>query len=550
MRLMPRTGWGVAWRGLVAFVVVIACAAGATATAGLLKVNDIIGKLNLSKALPTKQLVLPAPGQPETLLLVGVDHRYGEGDGPGNTDTMMLVRINDSSTTINTLSIPRDLGVQIPGTTGISKINAAYADGGETLLIKTLRADVFPDLKVTHVLIVDFASFSNLINAIGCVYAQVDHRYYNQSEGSLNPATDYSSIDIQPGYQKMCGGSGSNLGGPDTALAFVRFRHNDSDFVRQARQQDFLRWAKQNFSSSELLSKQNELLTDFGKDVQTDSNLHRTDGLLDLFNLAINADGSAQKSIPFPYTGYENVGGADDVTFTPTAVEQAYQQFMTPTTAPAPGTSTTTTPTTSTTATTGKHHRGKRRVAVYRPPAGMVADPTDGNSQAAHLSNPGLPIYYPGDIPQANENGAPDFVYCFSYTGNCDIGYEPTSAYAASYPRHYEIDGIGGQKYPAYVMTLVASSGGVSDTGTGEYATVEGTTWPGAGHAAGPPILRNPSAEQVVNGKLLFEYSAGGTFAVVAWKTSRAVYWISNTLQNNIPKGQMVAMAATFTRAS
>ncbi len=92
--------------------------AGATATAGLLKVKDFVGKLDLTKPLATKELVLPCPGKPETLLLVGVDHRYGRGHGPGNTDTMMLVRINDSSTTINTLSIPRDLGVQIPGMTG------------------------------------------------------------------------------------------------------------------------------------------------------------------------------------------------------------------------------------------------------------------------------------------------------------------------------------------------------------------------------------------------------------------------------------------------
>ena len=354
---------------MLAFVVVVACAAGATATAGLLKVNDIVGKLDLSKALSTKELVLPAPGKPETLLLVGVDHRYGEGDGPGNTDTMMLVRIDDSSTTINTLSIPRDLGVQIPGTTGISKLNAAYADDGETLLIKTLREDVFPKLKVNHVLIVDFASFSNLINAIGCVYVQVDHRYYNHSEGALNTATDYSSIDIQPGYQKLCGGSGSNLGGPNTALAFVRFRHNDSDFVRQSRQQAFLRWAKQNFSSSELLSKQNVLLTDFGKDVQTDGNLHRTDGLLDLFNLAINANGSAQKSIPFPDDGTENVGGADDVILDEAQAEAAYKRFMTPTIAPAGGSSTTTTPTTTTPPVTkGKHRHAKARACTHRRP--------------------------------------------------------------------------------------------------------------------------------------------------------------------------------------
>ena len=544
MRLMPRSPWGVAWRGLVAFVVVVGCAAGATATAGLLKVNDIVGKLDLTKALATKELVLPAPGKPETLLLVGVDHRYNEGDGPGNTDTMMLVRINDQSTTINTLSIPRDLGVQIPGTTGTSKINAAYADGGETLLIKTLREDVFPKLKVNHVLIVDFASFSNLINAIGCVYVQVDHRYYNHSEGALNPATDYSSIYIQPGYQKMCGGSGSNLGGPNTALAFVRFRHNDNDFVRQARQQDFLRWAKQNFSSSELLSKQDELLTDFGRDVQTDGNLHRTDGLIELFNLAINANGSAQKSIPFPDDGTENVGGADDVILDQQAAEQAYHKFMTPTVAPA-STSTTTTPTTTTTPVTkGKHHHAK--VRVYTPPAYMAADTGDGQSQAAHLGNPGLPVYYPKYIPE-------DFTYCYSISGNCDIGYEvqvDPEAYALSYPRHYKIDGFDGKKYPSYAMTLVASSGGVSDTATGEYATVQGTTWPGAGHAGGPPILRTPSAIKVVNGKQLYLYSQGGALSVVAWKTNRGVYWISNTLQDNIPYPQMVAMAASFTPAA
>lgn len=538
---MPRTRFGVLWRGLLAFVLVVGCAAGATATAGLLKVSDIVQKLDLSKALPTKQLVMPAPGQPETLLLIGVDHRANQGGGgPGNTDTMMLVRIDDSSATINTLSIPRDLGVQIPGV-GYDKINAAYAIGGESLLIRTLKADVFPTLQVSHVLIVDFASFANLINAIGCVYVQVDHRYYNHSEGPLDPTTDYSSIDIQPGYQKMCGGSGADLGGPNTALAFVRFRHNDSDFVRQARQQDFLRWAKQNFSTSELLSKQNELLTDFGKDVQTDGNLHHTHGVLELFDLAINADGSSQKSIPFPATG--SVANSSNLTFSEAAAEQAYEKFITPTNPPlGAGSATTATPPTT---TGGKHHHGRRRIPVYRPPAGMTADTGDGTSQAAHLDNPGLPIFYPKYIPD-------DFVYCFSVTGNCDIGYEVQvnpQAYAASYPRHYTIDGPDGKRYPAYVMTLVASSGGVSDTGTGEYATVEGTTWPGAGHAAGPPILRSPSATKIVNGRLLYEYSQGGQLLVVAWKTRRAVYWISNTLQDNIPNPEMVAMAASFTPA-
>jgi len=526
---MPRTRWGVAWRGLLAFVLVVGCAAGATATAGLLKIAQVVKVISIQKPIRSHEITMPSPKQPQTLLLIGVDHRYGEGHAPGNTDTMMLVRVDDRSSTINALSIPRDLAVDIPGV-GMSKINAAYSSGGPTLLIKTLKADVFPDLKVNQLLLVDFASFANLINAIGCVYGQVDHRYYNRNVGTI--ATDYSGIDIQPGYQRLCGGSGAGLGGATSALAFVRFRHNDNDFVREARQQDFLRWAKEGFSSDALLSNQTQLLNDFGRDVQTSAALHTTRGLLELFDLAINANGSTLRSIPFPYGGSVSLGGEDAVSFSEADAEAAYRKFMTPTVAASGGAATVATPTPP---ATGKR-RGHRRAHAYVPPAGMTADPGDGNSQAAHLGRPGLPVYYPKYIPSS-------YAYCFSFTGNCDIGYEPASAYAASYPRHYEITGTDGRRYPSYVMTLNQTST------VGLYATVQGTTWRGAGHAAGPPILRKPSAKRYVNGRLLYEYSQGGALALVAWQTGHAVYWISNNLENTIPNNEMVAMAASFTRA-
>ena len=59
MKLMPTTRFGVVWRGLVAFVVVVGCAAGATATAGLLQVNSFVGTLNIEKALGTKGITPP-----------------------------------------------------------------------------------------------------------------------------------------------------------------------------------------------------------------------------------------------------------------------------------------------------------------------------------------------------------------------------------------------------------------------------------------------------------------------------------------------------------
>ena len=48
------------------------------------------------------------------MLLIGSDHRAGEPFRDANTDTMMLVRIDPNSSTINVLSVPRDLKVEIP----------------------------------------------------------------------------------------------------------------------------------------------------------------------------------------------------------------------------------------------------------------------------------------------------------------------------------------------------------------------------------------------------------------------------------------------------
>jgi hypothetical protein len=358
----------------------------------------------------------------------------------------------------------------------------------------------------------------------------VDHRYYNYNDGTT--ATDFSNIDIEPGYQKLCGGSGSNLGGANTALAFVRFRHNDSDFVRQARQQDFLRWAKEDYSTGQLAANASTLFDTFSHNVQTDKSLHSVDGIDDLIRLALNANGSTLKSIPFNYIGYVTLPGVGNVVrFEKSASEQAYQKLMTPTTAPEQSTTTTSTP-------PPRKRKGthRRRSGVLKLPAGMTSDPADGRSQAAQVGRLSLPVYYPRYLPD-------DYEYCFAVTGNCSEGYD-ASVYAKSYPRSYDIQGDDGKHYPSYVFTLVnGNPGQPGNLGTGEYFTVQGTTW------MDPPILRDPSRVTNVGGKRLYEYSQGGALADVAWKTKRGVYWVSNTLQNTIPNNEMVAMAASSVAA-
>jgi hypothetical protein len=168
----------------------------------------------------------------------------------------------------------------------------------------------------------------------------------------------------------------------------------------------------------------------------------------------------------------------------------------------------------------------------------MVAEPGDGMSQAEAVGHHAdLPVYYPRNIPD-------NFSYCFSITGNCNIGYEPSSAYAASYPRHYVLRDTTGTPHDSYVMTLVESYGSEVETATGQYFTVEGTTW------THPPLLAGSHTVRVVQGKTLEVYYEGGKVSLVAWQHGDAVYWIANTLQNLIPEYQMVAMAASFTRAN
>jgi LCP family protein required for cell wall assembly len=512
VKLIPTTRGGSLWRFALAAFLVIGFAAATTAVAGLLQVKQIVDFLNATPALEHAAVSLPPAGAPETLLLIGSDHRAGEPYSASNTDTMMLVRIDDNSSTINVLSVPRDLRVTLPGV-GTAKLNQAYSVGGPNLLIHTLKDQVFPGLTVNHILDVNFRGFSDLIDAIGCVYADVDHRYYNNTA-----LTNYSSIDIQPGYQSLCGSNQADTG----ALAFVRFRHTDSDIVRNARQQDFLRWAKGEYGVGSLISERDQLFKIFGKNVQTDHYLHTTDGLINLFDVAINA-GHTIKQIPFPAILLPCGGGTGQtpcyVTADPGAEQAAYQKFVTPTQASASTSS----------GGHGGHHSAKT------PLAGLTSGAADGKNQALSLGQLGFPVYYPKLIAAPTGLWSP--AYCSSVSGNCNDGSEPASEYSGSYPRAYEIHAPGGGVHPSYRMTVVLNSA------LGLYYGIQGTTW------LHPPILNTPTQTKFVNHKQLLEYFNGGHISLVAWRTPQAVYWVSNTLNDALPNNEVVGIAASLTKA-
>jgi LCP family protein required for cell wall assembly len=163
---------------------------------------------------------------PNNILLLGSDQRPNE-KVRGRADTIMLMRYGGGKAA--RLSIPRDTLVNIPGH-GPSKINAAYAIGGPSLLIDTIKQ--YLGIEVNHVVEIDFKGFPKFVDALGGVNMTFGHCIVSRFEGR--------TIHFRRGEHHLNG---------QQALDVVRVRKNrceptESDLTRARRQQQFLEAVK------------------------------------------------------------------------------------------------------------------------------------------------------------------------------------------------------------------------------------------------------------------------------------------------------------------
>jgi LCP family protein required for cell wall assembly len=194
-----------------------------------------------AERLAQQALDAPLPNQPAVAILIGYDRRAGpERTIEARSDTIMLIRADPGLKTISLLSFPRDLLVEIAGCKDspprVAKINEAFTACGPRGTIETVRN--LTGIPINYFIAVDMRGFVRIVNDLGGVYMDVDRRYYNDNEG-LGPGQTYAAIDLDPGYQRLMG--------PD-ALGFVRYRHTDNDFYRNARQQEFVKAIKHQLS--------------------------------------------------------------------------------------------------------------------------------------------------------------------------------------------------------------------------------------------------------------------------------------------------------------
>jgi polyisoprenyl-teichoic acid--peptidoglycan teichoic acid transferase len=465
---IPRPGlWK---RLLIGTVLVIFASAGATAVAGFHELDRVVNAFRFNPELKLgNELASTDPGKPQTIMLLGSDRRprnNTEGAAGARSDTIMLVRLDPSKEATALMSLPRDLKVNIPGH-GVDKINVAYELGGPRLTLRTVKE--LTGLRINHVINVDFRGFYAAVNAIGCVYADIDRRYFNES-------AEYAYINVQPGYQRMCGSD---------ALKYVRFRHEDTDLVRSARQQDFLREAKQQVATGKLIREREKLAKIFGRYTTSDRALHSRAEVLRLLKLAVfSADN------PIREVHFEGQVGPSYVTASSAKVRGLAQQFLGVEETPGPR---------GVVSPRRKRRQHRRDLNLFETPLGR-----DQALQAVQQGAGGtLPVFYPTKLVNGSSFPGP--------------------------PRVYKIP-ADGHRYGSY--RIVISRGVV-----GEYYGIQGTRW------MDPPILDGPS-EELKAGRRTFElHYDGDRVRLVAWRTKTAVYWVSNTLLQTLSKRQMIAIA-------
>jgi len=465
-------------RYLIGAAVVIALIAGGAIAIVLLEVHHInryFPRSTLPKAA-LKDLTPPKPGAAETILVIGSDKRArstvaADRISPPRSDTLMLIRMDPDQHQTSILSIPRDLKTTLVSATGATvtaKINAAYSLGGSALAAQTIK-QTMPGLEINHIIDVDYAGFRRVIDAIGCVYVYVDRHYFNQNTGTI--ADNYASIDIQAGYQKLCGA---------TALDYVRYRHTDTDVVRVARQQDFIRQAKQQVGVKNLFDNQDALLSGLRQAVQTD--IHGDD-VLHMIDLALFSLGRPVRQVAFQQTL-----GASYVNATPEQISATENDFLY-NNPPA----------------TVKLHTVHTRTPTGRGALGLVLTPPADVALETQASV-GLPFAL----------AAPRL--------------RITGANASDLVRAYALPDDHNSPHHAYVISIARGL-------VGQYYGVEGTDW------TSPPILSGPHQTRTIAGRTYALYVDGSHLRIVAWQTGQAVYWVDNTLLESLTNQQMLAIA-------
>ncbi|MFI7547884.1 LCP family protein [Actinoplanes sp. NPDC049599] len=216
-------------RNLLILLAVFVVLAGGGALAVTLYARDVsndIARIEAFDQVPAQARPVKekAAGDAMNFLILGSDTRDPGATGGSRSDTIIVLHLPADRASAQLVSIPRDTWVHVPrspdGRHGDTqaKINAAFAWGGTPLMVQTVEE--YTSVRIDHVLMVDFAGFKEIVDALGGVEIDVEQAF--TSTHSLNVG---GVRDFKAGPQTMDGAA---------ALDYARERYafEDGDFAR------------------------------------------------------------------------------------------------------------------------------------------------------------------------------------------------------------------------------------------------------------------------------------------------------------------------------
>ncbi|MGE5229096.1 MAG: LCP family protein [Deltaproteobacteria bacterium] len=505
----------------------------------------------------------PLPDKPMNILLIGSDKSTVPGD-PGRSDTQMLVRLDPETKSISMLSLPRDLLVDIPGY-GQDKMNTAYSYGGPKLVIETFKE--LTGLPVNGWIEVNFAGFWHVVNILGGVYVPIDHKYF------VPASADYKSINLEPGYQLVRG---------KQALNYVRYRHDQKgDFTRMQRQQLFLKEAQR---QSERWSGDWSRVLKLIKAItgETRSSLSSLRKVQPLVELAFEVDTSEVYQAHLEGLT-PMINGISYVTATEGEIADAVDRFTHPAQAPVKakgdrigkkmfavkvyngsgidGLATSAASQLSAqgydaTAVADDYGYPGTVTGVYAPETlesqakaiGAMLSPSEvsiiprgqGTSEGITVlvaSSFDGTIELPEEAVQEQQTLVKDqkveWATWQGYDAETPLRLQAPTAWASGFTydqfREYNIETTEGKTSAAFVAVVRTAQSG--------YWSIQAMRW------LDPPAIRNPNARQRIGGRTYLLFYQGDQLHMVAWKERGTLYWVLNTLDNQLSNDLMMGLA-------
>jgi LCP family protein required for cell wall assembly len=237
----------------------------------------------------------------QNILLVGSDSR--DPDAKEDTanawraDTLILMHVPADHKAAQLISIPRDLWVVVPKSNSAecsdgsrAKINASFAFGGLPRAVHTVEC--LTDVKIDHVMAIDFGGFKEVTDALGGVDLMVD-----KTITSIHKPHRV----FKKGMMHMDGAQ---------ALDWVRQRYQfpRGDFDRQRHQQEFLKALMEKATTSGTITnpaKLNTFLKAVTAAVTVDKDFSLTDAAVDFRGIR----GSNLTFITSPNKGSDTISG-------------------------------------------------------------------------------------------------------------------------------------------------------------------------------------------------------------------------------------------------